>query len=60
MLFDLKDLCDKTKRTRDEEILKLCLFFSLVKQSFTFMSSASNYVIEPDASAGNGKSRRRK
>lgn len=60
MLFDLKDLCDKRERTRDEEIVTMCLFFSLVKQSFTFMSSASNYVIEPDASAGNGKSRRRK
>jgi hypothetical protein len=60
MLYDLKDLSDKKERTRDEDITKLCLFFSLIWQTFSFISSANNYVIEPDASEGNGKSRSKK
>lgn len=60
MLYDLKDLCDRKDRTRDDDIVKMCLFFSLISQTFSYISSASNYVIETDASAGNDKSRSKK
>jgi hypothetical protein len=61
MLYDLKDFCDKNEfLTRDEQIVKTCLFFSLISQTFSYISSASNYVIEHDASAGNRKSRSKK
>jgi hypothetical protein len=60
MLFDLKDLRNKKPKTRDEEILELCLLASLVSQVFSSISSASNYVIENGASAGTAKSRRRR
>jgi len=60
MLHDLKDLCAKKERTRDEEIVKMCLFFSLISQTFSYISSANNYVIENDASVGNAKSRSKK
>jgi len=60
MLYDLKDLCAKKDRTRDEEIVKMCLFFSLISQTFSYISSANNYVIENDASVGNVKSRSKK
>ena len=60
MLYDLKDLCDRRDRTRDDDIVKMCLFFSLISQTFNFISSANNCVIENDASVGNAKSRSRK
>lgn len=60
MLYDLKDLCDRKELTRDEDIVKMCLFFSLISQTFSYISSANNYVIENDASVGNGKSRSKK
>lgn len=60
MLHDLKDLCDRKELTRDEDIVKMCLFFSLISQTFSYISSANNYVIENDASKGNAKSRSKK
>jgi len=60
MLYDFKDLSDKKERTRDDDIIKMCLFFSLVSQTFDFISSANNYVIENDASEGNDKSHSKK
>jgi len=60
MLYDFKDLSNKKEKTRDEDIIKMCLFFSLISQTFNFISSANNYVTEHDASEGNDKSRSRK
>lgn len=56
MLTHFKDLCNKSELTRDDEIIRLCLFFTLITTSLGYVSSVTNSFFRKEKSIKDKKS----